>query len=91
MVKRESAWSETAKKLNEIRMHIKAAELIEAELQKELIELSEGVDSYDESGLTFKQFERKGTVDYSKIPQLHDLNLEVFRKPNAYYWKLSKV
>jgi hypothetical protein len=33
--------------------------------------------------------ERKGAVDYAKIPALQGLDLEQYRKAGGEYWRLS--
>jgi hypothetical protein len=91
MIKREGEWSKTAAKLHDVRLQLKALALIEKELLSELVELSEGKNSYDKKGFVFKIFSRKGSVDYSKIPQLFNLDLEQFRKEDSEYWKLDKI
>lgn len=89
MTKRDGDWSKIATDLHKIKTQIKAAKLIESELEKELIELSLGVDSYDENGNTFKLVERKGSVDYKAIPRPDNFDLEPYRKAASIYWKFS--
>jgi putative phage-type endonuclease len=40
-------------------------------------------------GRKLTKVERKGSVDYTKIPALRGLDLEPFRKPSSSYWRLS--
>lgn len=91
MEKRDGDWSKIAKSLQKIRTQIKAAKLIESELEKELIELSCGVDSYDKFGNAFKIVERKGAVDYKAIPLLQDFDIEPYRRQPSLYWRLSII
>jgi hypothetical protein len=91
MAKREGRWSEIAEKLNEIKQQAKAIALIESELIEELKELSEGKASYDENGFTYKPYDVKGQVGYTRIPQLHNVDLEPFRKASYIAWKFGIV
>jgi len=91
MKKRDLKWSETACKLMEVKLQAKALALIESELSEELKELSEGFASYDDNGYVFKPFIRKGIVDYKKVPELHNVNLEPYRGEPSIYWKLDII
>lgn len=89
MIKRSGEWSEKAALLYDIKQQIKALSVIEAELRDELIELSENQPSYDEHGMIFRSYETKGGIDYTKIPQLHNVNLEPYRKESYTCWKIT--
>lgn len=89
MVKRDGKWSQIASKLNEVKQQAKAIALIESELIEELKELSEGKASYDENGFTYKPYDVKGQVDYTRVPQLHNVDLEPFRKSSYIAWKFG--
>lgn len=41
------------------------------------------------SGLVITPVERKGSVDYKKVPELKGVNLEPYRKPPSHYMKIS--
>lgn len=36
-----------------------------------------------------KKIERKGLVDYKKVPELKGIDLEPYRKPSIYYWDID--
>ena len=40
-------------------------------------------------GITITRTERKGSVDYSKIPELQGIDLEPYRKAGSSYWKIT--
>jgi len=40
-------------------------------------------------GIKYTRFMRKGSIDYSKIPQLKDVDLEVYRGNPSLVWRLS--
>ena len=40
-------------------------------------------------GVSLTQCSRKGTVDYSRIPEIHGIDLERYRKQASTYWKIS--
>lgn len=43
----------------------------------------------DIGGLRLSQVERKGAIDYSLIPFLKELDIELYRQPSTTYWRLS--
>lgn len=89
MEKRSGRWSELALQLNDVKKQLKALSLIEDELIKELKDLSEGKPSFDDNGFMYKPYEVKGLVDYKRVPQLHNVDLEPFRKPSYISWRFS--
>lgn len=65
-------------------------EAIEAEeyAKKELLDLCEQ-QNYEGNGVKVLEVERKGSVDYSSIPLLKDLDLDVYRKPSTKFWSVK--
>ena len=59
-------------------------------MKNELIQLA-GESGARGAGISISKVERKGLVDYSRIPQLNGIDLEEFRKPSSQYWKIAKV
>lgn len=57
--------------------------------EEQLIELCRNTPHMTES-YAFIMEARKGNVDYSKIPELHGVDLEDYRKENVKIWKLIK-
>lgn len=39
--------------------------------------------------LKIQRIEKKGSVDYSKIPELENVDLEQYRKPSVSYWRMD--
>jgi putative phage-type endonuclease len=60
-----------------------------ADCREKLIVLSEGKNSKG-AGVIITQHVRKGSVDYSKIPELKGLDLEPYRKSPSSYWKIRE-
>lgn len=56
---------------------------------KEMIEANLDHDRVELPRLKVVKVERKGSVDYSKIPELAGLDLEAYRKPASSYWKYT--
>lgn len=48
-----------------------------------------GLDSLTCNGIAIKKIERKGAVDYAKIPELHEVDLEQYRKKPTTYWSIK--
>jgi hypothetical protein len=90
IIKNNPTWVALAEKLYETKAKIKYLEEIEAELSKTLLAESNFEDT-SIAGYTYKKVERPGSVDYSKIPQLKDVDLNPFRKESVIFWKLSFV
>ena len=69
------------------------AELEEAEkaARQRLETLGEesGQKTLKGGGITITRTERKGSVDYSKIPELQGADLEPYRKEGSNYWKIT--
>lgn len=42
-------------------------------------------------GISVCQINKKGNVDYSKIPELKDIDLEKYRKKPSFFWKINKI
>lgn len=77
-------WSKIAERLSEIKK-IKAEE--EA-LKQELIAIANGQNSRG-AGIHLTKCIRKGVIDYKKIPELQDVDLEAYRKDSTEYWRIS--
>ena len=59
-----------------------------AEILQEIVELA-GEKDADIFGRKLTRVERKGAVDYGKIPALKGVDLELYRKEGSGYWRLS--
>ncbi len=84
----DELWLQCASKWKEVSSQIKSLEKEESELRKQLIFLS-GESSTKGGGISLCQVSRKGNVDYSAIPELKSVDLEMYRKPDSSYWRLT--
>ncbi len=76
-------WLSTNQKLADLKNR-------EEELKDRLISLSQKKSSIG-GGIKLTRIMKKGSVDYSKIPELKKVNLESFRKQPIEYWKVFSV
>lgn len=84
----DEIWHSCAEKWKFIVDKIKELEEEEEEVRKQLIFLS-GETNTKGSGIALCQIERKGNVDYTKIPALKGLDLESYRKPSSSSWRIT--
>ena len=83
-------WSDAAKELHNTKILIKELEEREKSLQAKLILLSRN-DTAQDDNFVFERYERKGSVNYTAIPELKAINLEQYRKNPMVCWKLSRI
>jgi len=82
-------WMLTAGEYLDVKEQLKILEKKEADCREKLLALSSGVNSQG-GGVILTQHVRKGSVDYSKIPELKGLDLEPYRKSPSSYWKIRE-
>lgn len=87
-IKQNKNWIETARSLHKAQEYRKQYEALEKKLKEELLEMCEYKPSYG-GGFKLEAIERKGTVDYSIIPELKGIDLDAYRKEATVAWKLS--
>lgn len=83
----DSEWEDCAERWKRISASIKELEKEEEELRKQLIFLSRETNTKG-SGIFLSQVLRKGNVDYTKIPELKNVDLEKYRKGDINSWRL---
>lgn len=88
--RKDSPWTEKAKKWLEIKQELKLLEAEEKVLRQELIELA-NEQSCQGGGIRLNYSVRKGMVDYQAIPGIKEMNLELFRKPSTKVWIISEL
>lgn len=44
---------------------------------------------YEGCGLRVLEVERKGSVDYTAIPELKNIDLDQYRKPSTKFWQIK--
>ena len=84
----DDLWKKCAYKWKTITETIKSLEKEEEEVRQQLVFLS-GESNTKGAGISLCQVERKGAVDYSRIPQLKGMDLELYRKPGSQCWRIS--
>lgn len=94
MIKRErmemSQWLIIASQAYELGQQRKKLEQEEKKLRDQLMVLSEG-KTRAEGGYIFIKEVKKGNIEYSKIPLLSSMDLEIYRKPDVEAWKLVMI
>ena len=88
--KTDDIWLETELELFNIRELLKTLGVREKDLIETLTSMADGRNCIGE---LFKvaRIARKGTVDYSSIPQLQGIDLDKYRKKPSEYWKLTAI
>lgn len=88
-IKHEDAeWSNVLSHLRMAKEERVFAEEKEKIYKYKLIQLSEGRNSKG-LGATVTKITKKGSVDYSKIPELKGIDLENYRTPPTYFWRVT--
>lgn len=90
LVQQNEIWIKKAQEVFDLQQKRKMLEEAEDMARNELKELTGDVDSYG-GGFKYESTIRRGSVDYSKIPQLKGVNIDIYRKENVIMWKLSYV
>ena len=88
MLNKDNIWLEKAKNLYNIKKQIDELSKMEKSLSLELRDLS-GNDMYQVDNIKYRWEERKGSVDYSLIPELRHIDLDPYRKEPIRIWKLE--
>ena len=83
-------WVSNAALLYKLKQKRKEIETQEAKVMEELRILSAD-QTCSGGGFLFAKEVRKGNIDYPSIPALRGLDLEVYRKEDVVYFKLSKI
>jgi putative phage-type endonuclease len=84
----DEIWKSCVDEWKLISQNIKQLEEKQEILRKRLIFLS-GESNTKGAGISLSHIQRKGNVDYSKIPQLKNVDLEMYRKPSTNTWRIS--
>ena len=86
--KYDLSWKECALQLREVTLQLESLENKKEMLRNRLIRMSEEKDSKG-FGVSVQKVTRKGSVDYSSIPELKGMDLEKYRKSSSEYWKIN--
>lgn len=84
----DDLWNQCASQWQYVNEQIKRLEKEEDALRKQLIFLSGDFNSRG-GGLSLCKIQRKGNIDYSKIPELIDVDLEKYRKKDTVSWRIT--
>jgi putative phage-type endonuclease len=84
----DKEWEQFASRWKLVTDSIKSLEKEEEELRSQLVSLS-GQYNTKGAGVSLCQIQRRGSVDYSKIPELKSIDLEVYRKSSITSWRLT--
>ena len=79
-----------ANQWKEINNQIKDLQQIEESLRNEIIYLCEDKNTKG-SGVSVSKISRKGNVEYNKIPELKNIDLEQYRKPEINCWRIQAI
>ncbi len=84
----DKKWSNAAIEWKLATGDLKRAEKKHEDCRETLIELSENKRCKG-AGIKTQRITRKGAVEYKKIPELQDVNLEAYRKPSSEIWRIA--
>ena len=87
----DTAFLEAAAEWRAIKTQQTAIDAAEKAARQRLEAIGEasGRKTLTGGGITLSCTERKGNVDYSKIPELQGIDLEHYRKAGSTYWKIT--
>lgn len=87
--KDDEIWLKAASEWVSVKKCIEEHEKMEQDLREILIRMSSGV-SCRGGGVQVTKYIRRGNVDYARIPQLKDINLDAYRKESTEAWRLTE-
>ena len=88
VIRNDDIWTTVAKDWSAVKTQLDALEKREASLRQSLSEMA-GEFTTSGAGVRVTKVVRKGSIDYSKIPQLEGIDLEQFRKISIESWKIT--
>lgn len=84
----DEEWKEISQLYLEVNEELKGLLQREKEIKEKVIEVSEGKNVIG-NGIRLQKLLRKGNIDYAKIPELENVDLEKYRKPTTQMWRIS--
>ena len=87
-IERDDEWIDLASRLWSLKSERKSIESEEKNIEAQLKSLSQGKNSRG-GKYRYKFSNRTGSIDYSSIPELKDLNLDIYRKKSTQSWSLK--
>lgn len=88
--KDDESWKETAQEWRLISNQMKELENREKQLRDSLISMSNNRNAMGH-GIKVSTYPRKGSVDYSSIPEIRNIDLELYRKKTSKCWKITSL
>lgn len=86
----DDIWQHAAQKWNNTKNMLKLAENAEKEARDHLLSLCESKNCIG-SGVKVQKITKIGSVNYSEIQELQNVDLEKYRKSSTEYWKIAEV
>ena len=86
--RKDPEWTEISKKWLDIHRQMQVLEMEEKALRELLIQMA-GVENVTGGGVRITRSIRKGSIQYSQIPELQNVDLEKYRKESTEIWTLS--
>ena len=83
-------WRHAALRYREVRLRLESAAFEEHQLRATLKRMATARRTYG-CGVEVLKSSRKGTVDYSAVPELRGVNLEPYRKPPVAVVKINFI
>lgn len=87
--KNDDLWSHTAHEWIQIHNQIEALKQKENELRESLISMCGSSNSLG-NGVRISKVIRRGNIEYKKIPELNNVDLEKYRKSPIESWRIAK-
>ena len=84
----DASWYSVSVRLRGVQERCEALEKEEKGLRKQLIELA-GDESCEGYGVKATRYQKKGRVDYGKIPALEAMDLDIYRSESTTEWRIS--
>lgn len=86
----DNYWKDLALQLKIVREQLRALQDEEEEIKELLIAASNGINSIG-GGVQLEKVKKKGSIDYSRIDHLKEVDLEQYRRDSIEYWKVSII
>lgn len=90
LIEKDDIWQQVVQDLVAIKEIIKKYKFQEELLEEKLRELSQDKSSFY-GNYKYTKSIRKGSIDYTSIPELIGVDVEKYRKPSTFLWKISVI
>jgi len=89
-IRSDDMWVKVCEEWKEVYSKLKELETKEKDLRESIIHLTNNQNTRG-GGIQVSKVIRQGNVEYSKIPELQGINLNLYRKKPTEYWKIASV